>query len=85
MNVIVVGAGIIGCTVAHELAAAGARVQVIDARRPGQGATRASAGILAPYIEGHEVSALRSLGGRSLDLYDHFIARVVVTKGVPEI
>ena len=74
--VIVVGAGIIGCTVAHELAAAGARVQVIDARRPGQGATRASAGILAPYIEGHDLSLLRSLGGRSLDLYDPFIERV---------
>lgn len=73
---IVVGAGIVGCTVAHELAAAGARVQVIDARRPGQGATRASAGILAPYIEGHDVSVLRSLGARSLDLFDAFIDRV---------
>ncbi len=74
--VIVVGAGIIGCTVAHELAAAGARVQVIDARQPGQGATRASAGILAPYIEGHGLATLRLLGGRSLDLYDPFIDRV---------
>lgn len=73
--VIVVGAGIIGCTVAHELAAAGARVQVIDARRPGQGATRASAGILAPYIEGHHLSALQTLGGRSLGLFDAFIDR----------
>ena len=73
--VIVVGAGIIGCTIAHELAAAGARVQVIDARQPGQGATRASAGILAPYIEGHELAPLRSLGRRSLDLYDAFIER----------
>lgn len=73
--VIVVGAGIVGCTVAHELAAAGARVQVIDARRPGQGATRASAGILAPYIEGHDLSVLRTLGGRSLDLFDPFIDR----------
>ena len=74
-SVIVVGAGIIGCTVAHELAAAGARVQVIDARRPGQGATRASAGILAPYIEGDHLTALRTLGGRSLGLFDAFIDR----------
>jgi glycine oxidase len=74
--VIVVGAGIVGCTVAHELSAAGARVQVIDARRPGQGATRASAGILAPYIEGHELTQLRALGARSLDLYDGFIERI---------
>ena len=56
-SVIVVGAGIVGCTVAYELAKSGARVQVIETRAPGQGATRASAGILAPYIEGHELDA----------------------------
>ena len=74
-TVIVVGAGIIGCTIAYELARAGARVQVLETRSPGQGATRASAGILAPYIEGHE-EPLRSLGSRSLDLYDSFIDRL---------
>ena len=50
-------------------------------RQPGQGATRASAGILAPYIEGHESAALRSLGGRSLDLYDDFVARLRADSG----
>lgn len=74
-SVVVVGAGIVGCTVAHELARSGARVQVIEARTPGQGATRASAGILAPYIEGHE-DIFRDLGARSLALYDDFVARV---------
>ena len=80
--VIVVGAGIIGCTIAHELAAAGARVQVIDARQPGQGATRASAGILAPHIEGHDLTALQALGARSLDLYDAFIERTRADSGL---
>jgi glycine oxidase len=79
-SVIVVGAGIIGCAVAHELAASGARVHVIDARKPGQGATRASAGVLAPYIEGHE-GPLRDLGARSLSLYDDFITRVGADSG----
>jgi glycine oxidase len=73
--VIVVGAGIVGCTVAYELAKAGARVQVLEPRRPGQGATRASAGILAPYIEGH-ADIFRDLGARSLEMYDGFIARL---------
>ena len=73
--VIVVGAGIVGCTVAYELARAGARVQVLEPRKPGQGATRASAGILAPYIEGH-ADIFRDLGARSLELYDSFIARL---------
>ena len=75
-SVIVVGAGIVGCTVAHQLSRSGAKVQVIETRQPGQGATRASAGILAPYIEGHESAALRSLGRRSLDLFDSFIAQL---------
>ena len=69
-----VGAGIIGCAVAYELARRGVRVHVIDPRTPGQGATRASAGILAPYIEGH-VPSLLTLGIRSLALYDDFVHR----------
>lgn len=75
VNVIVVGAGIVGCTVAHELARSGARVQVLETRTPGQGATRASAGILAPYIEGH-ADIFRDLGARSIALYDEFVARL---------
>ena len=75
-EVIVLGAGIVGCTVAYELAKAGARVHVIETRTPGQGATRASAGILAPHIEGHGSDLLRTLGRRSLDLYDDFMARL---------
>lgn len=75
MNVTIVGAGVIGCAVAHEFATRGARVRVIDPRGVGLGATRASAGILAPQTEGH-IPALLSLGTRSLSLYDDFIARV---------
>jgi glycine oxidase len=79
--VVVVGAGIVGCTVAYELAKYGARVQVIEARTPGQGATRASAGILAPHIEGHGSEVLRSLGQRSLALYDEFMAGLATDSG----
>lgn len=75
-SVIVIGAGVIGATVARELSAAGARVRLLDARTPGDGATRASAGILAPYIEGHPASTLRELGRESLDLYDDFVVRL---------
>jgi glycine oxidase len=75
VHVVVAGAGVIGCAVAHELASRGARVQVVDPRGVAQGATRASAGILAPYIEGRHPTLLE-LGVRSLDLYDEFIQRV---------
>lgn len=75
MQVIVAGAGVVGCAVAYELALRGAQVRVIDPRGRGQGATRASAGILAPYIEGHSNILLR-LGVCSLDQYDGFVAQV---------
>ena len=80
-SVVVVGAGIVGCTVAYELAKSGAVVQVIEPRSPGQGATRASAGILAPDIEGHGSSLLRVLGRRSIAMYDDFIADLRADSG----
>ena len=80
---LIVGAGIIGCAVAESLARAGHTVRVVDMRAPGQGATQASAGVLAPYIEGHEPGPLRSLGRRSLDLYDAYVRRVAGDGGVP--
>jgi glycine oxidase len=74
VNIIVVGAGIVGCAVAHELASRGARVRIVDMRGTGLGATQASAGILAPYVEGH-IDALLRLGVCSLSMYDAFIER----------
>ena len=82
-DVIVIGAGVIGCAVAFELAEAGARVRVIDARAPGAGASQASAGVLAPYLEGHGSPVLRALGRRSLDLYPSFVDRVVAASSQP--
>ena len=75
MTIIIVGAGVIGYAVAYELAARGARVRLVDPRGRGQGATRASGGILAPHIEGHSPDLLR-LGLSSLDHWDHFVVRV---------
>jgi len=71
---VVVGAGIIGCAIARELASRGARVTVVDPRPVGGGATQASAGILAPYVEAHRGGPMLDLCVRSLDLYDGWIA-----------
>jgi glycine oxidase len=81
-HVIIVGAGVIGCACAYELASAGARVSVFDVRRVGLGASQASAGVLAPFIEGHDSGPLLELGRRSLDLYDHFVQRVTASSGL---
>jgi glycine oxidase len=76
LRAVVVGAGVVGASVAWELSAAGCKVTLVDARHPGEGATRASAGVLCPYIEGHPASPLRDLGRESLDMYDEFVARL---------
>ena len=75
MKVTIVGAGVAGCAIAWELAARGAAVQVVDPRGVGKGATYASAGILAPRIEGRMPELLR-LTLCSLGLFDTFIARL---------
>jgi len=75
VKVVVIGAGVIGCAVAWELASRGASVEVVDPRAIGAGATHASAGMLAPYSEGHH-AALLTLGLASLSRYDGFVARL---------
>src|SRR5579862_5476282 len=76
LDIVVVGAGIIGCAVAYELSRRGARVRIVDQRPTGMGATQASAGMLAPYNETHDGSLLFPLAVRSLDMYEDFVARV---------
>jgi glycine oxidase len=75
-DAVVIGAGIIGCAVARELARRGARTAIVDSRMAGAGATRASAGVLAPYIEAPDAGPLHELTVRSLGLYDEFIAAI---------
>jgi glycine oxidase len=76
VNILVLGAGVIGASVADALAQRGADVTVLDMRGPGRGASQASAGILAPYTEADPGSPLLALGVRSLGLYDEFIEGV---------
>jgi glycine oxidase len=81
-DVVVVGAGIVGCAIAHELARRGASVQVVEERTAGMGATWAAAGILAPHIEVSAPTPFHDFAIRSLNLFDEFIARVNSDAGV---
>lgn len=82
MRVIVVGAGVIGVSIAEALTHRGADVAVLDMRGPGRGASQASAGMLTPYSEAEGSSPLLDLCTRSLALYDAFIARLLdVSRG----
>jgi glycine oxidase len=81
-SVLVVGAGVIGCAVAHQLARRGAAVRVFEARAVAAGATQASAGVLAPYIEAASKGPLFDLCLRSLELYPAFLDEVRADSGV---
>jgi glycine oxidase len=81
-SAVVVGAGIIGCAIGRELAVRGVVCTVIDDRPVGGGATHASAGMLAPYVEAHDGGPLLDLAVRSLDLYDDWIAAVRRESGI---
>jgi len=81
-EILVIGAGIIGCAVARELTTRGARPLVLEARGVGRGATQASAGMLAPYTEAHDSGPLQNLLVRGIDLYDDWIRDVRLESGV---
>jgi glycine oxidase len=76
VRVAVIGAGIIGSAIAESLAGRGARVTLYDMRRPGAGASQASAGVLCPFVEAKPGSALLALGARSLQMWEGWIDQI---------
>jgi glycine oxidase len=80
-DVAIVGAGVIGESVAYELATRGVSVTLLDARGAGLGSTQAAAGMLVPYIEGIS-RPLLPLAVRSLEMYDQFVDRLTRDTGV---
>lgn len=83
LRIAVIGAGIIGAAIADALAARGASVSMFDMRRPGAGASQASAGVLCPYTEATAGSPLLALGVRSLAMWDGWVERLRARAAVP--
>jgi len=83
-DVIVIGGGIIGCSIAHRLAGEGMAVTVIERGEPGREASWAAAGMLAPQAESaHSVPpALRELFEASHALYPEFVAELEDETGI---
>lgn len=79
MRVLVLGAGIIGASVAEALASRQVEVTVLDMRGVGRGCSQASGGMLTPYIEADGNTPLLTLCTRSLGLFDSFLARLLET------
>lgn len=60
-EVVVIGAGVMGCASALELARRGARVHVLERSVPGAEASSAAAGMLAAQVESHEQGPFAAL------------------------
>ena len=72
-DVVVVGGGIIGATIAWRLTQEGAQVTIIEAKRLGAGASTAGAGMLAPGAEASPGTPLGLQKVESLRLYAAYV------------
>lgn len=80
-DVLVVGGGIVGLSLAWRLAQAGRQVVVLDAGAAG-GASRAAAGMLAPLAEARALTPFVQLGLDSLALYPAFLQDLRAASGL---
>src|SRR5713101_7829743 len=78
----IAGGGLIGASIALELARCGLRVGIFDRQKPGQEASWAGAGILSPAPESRAMIPLVPLGRASLALYPEFVAGVEEISGL---
>ena len=74
MHVVIVGAGILGASIAYHLTLHGVRVTLVDAGQPGEGATRVSFGYLNAH--GKTPFSYHDLNRRSLDMWAGFARRL---------
>ncbi|MFW6331333.1 MAG: glycine oxidase ThiO [Gemmatimonadota bacterium] len=81
MEVVVVGGGIAGASVALELVRRGVAVNVVDAERAGGAATGASAGMLAPQYESAGHTPLFQLTVESRERWPAFAERIEALSG----
>jgi glycine oxidase len=68
-RILIIGGGIIGCSIAWELAKAGRSVTLVDKGRLGEEATSAAAGMLGAHVELHHPGPFFELCKISRELY----------------
>jgi glycine oxidase len=81
-DVLIVGGGLIGSSIAWRLAQKGARVTIADAGNLGGEASPAGAGMLSPGAEFHQPSVWLNLGIESIRLYPAFVEELRAETGI---
>jgi glycine oxidase len=80
-DVAVIGGGLIGCSIAFELARENLRVVVLDRQNPGREASWAAAGMLSPAPDSPRDIPLVPLAKESLRLYPEFVRAIEDSSG----
>ena len=81
-DAVIAGGGLIGASIALELAEAGLKVGLFDAREPGREASWASAGMISPAPENAEMIPFVPMSLASVELYPEFIRKVKGLSGM---
>lgn len=81
-DVVIVGGGVIGCSIAYYLAKAGRSVVVLEQGEIGGAASSAAAGMLTPFAEDPQDSPLRDFAMKSLGLYPDLASTLLGESGV---
>ncbi|MEO6912960.1 MAG: glycine oxidase ThiO [Candidatus Baltobacteraceae bacterium] len=81
-DVVVIGAGLIGLSIAFELAQRGAAVRILDVAEPAKGASWAGAGMLAPLTEQIPDAAMQALCEKSLVLYPEYVDKIRASSNI---
>jgi glycine oxidase len=80
-DVAIVGGGLIGCSIAYELAAEKLKIVVLERNEPGHEASWAAAGMLSPAPESPNDVRLVPLSRESLRIYPEFVSAVEEESG----
>lgn len=81
-DVVIIGGGVIGLSLAYRLALQKVTVTVLERGQTGQEASAAGAGILAPQAEMEDMSPLTELCLASRSLYPEFVQELTARTGV---
>jgi len=82
-EILVIGGGVIGLSIAYHLGKGGANVAVLDASTNNGVASTAAAGMLAPLAEARQPGPFLDMGLSSLRYYPSFLAEMVEETGKP--